>query len=85
DDTPLGRTPAPIRLVTMQLVLRALPLLSDGDAWESARLRWRLLEERTREQSYKLGPRSLTTFLTGDPELDAVLFRYRRPMALGAA
>jgi hypothetical protein len=85
DGTVEGRTPAAIRLVTMQLVLRALPVLVDGDAWESARQRWRLLEERTREQSYKFGPRTLATFLTGDPEIDAVLLRYRRPQGLGAA
>jgi hypothetical protein len=69
----------------MQLFLRALPVLVDGVAWESARQRWRLIEERTRDQAYKLGARSLTTFLTGDPELDAVLFRFSRPMGLGAA
>ncbi len=85
DGTAEGRTPAAIRQVTMQLVVRALPVLTDGDAWESARQRWRLIEERTRDQSYRLGPRAVATFLTGDPELDAVLLRYRRPQGLGAA
>jgi hypothetical protein len=85
DGTPTGRTPAPIRTVTMQLVLRALPLLSNEEAWESARRRWRLVEERTRDQSYRLNPATFSTFLTGDPDIDLVLLRYRRPHGLGAA
>jgi hypothetical protein len=85
DGTPAGRTPAAIRTVTMQLVLRALPLLTNGEAWESARHRWRLAEERTRDQSYRLTPPTFSTFITGDPDIDLVLLRYRRPQGLGAA
>jgi hypothetical protein len=85
DGTATGRTPAAIRTVTMQLVLRALPVLTDGDAWESARHRWRLAEERTRDQAYRLNPPTFSTFITGDPDIDLVLQRYRRPPGLGAA
>ncbi len=85
DGTPMGRTPAAIRTVTMQLALRALPVLTDGEAWEIARHRWRLAEERTREQAYRLNPPTFSTFITGDPEIDLVLLRYRRPQGLGAA
>jgi hypothetical protein len=85
DGTLTGRTPAAIRTVTMQLVLRALPLLANVDAWESARHRWRLSEERTRDQSYRLNPATLSTFVTGDPDIDLVLMHYRRPAGLGAA
>jgi hypothetical protein len=85
DGSPMGRTPAAIRTVTMQLVLRALPLLTNEEAWESARRRWRLSEERTRDQSYRLNPPTFSTFITGDPELDLVLLRYRRPQGLGGA
>lgn len=85
DGTATGRTPAAIRTVTMQLVLRALPVLTDGDAWESARHRWRLAEERTRDQAYRLNPPTFSTFITGDPDIDLVLQRYRRPHGLGAA
>ncbi len=85
DGTPTGRTPAAIRTVTMQLVLRALPLLTNEEAWESARRRWRLSEERTRDQSYRLSPPTFSTFITGDPDIDLVLLRYRRPAGLGAA
>lgn len=85
DGTPFGATPAAIRTVTLQLVVRALPLLSDAAAWSDARLRRRLAEERTRDQSYRLHKPELTTHLTGDPDLDTVLLRYRRPSGLGAA
>jgi hypothetical protein len=85
DGTPTGRTPAAIRTVTMLLVLRALPFLADGDAWADAHHRWRLAEERTRDQSYRLNPPTFSTFLTGDPDIDLVLLRYRRPQGLGAA
>jgi hypothetical protein len=85
DGTPEGRTPPAIHTVTMQLALRALPLLGDLEAWSDARLRWRLLEERTRDQSYKLGAPLFATFITGDPEIDLVLMRYRKPAGLGAA
>jgi hypothetical protein len=85
DGTPEGRTPTAIRTVTMQLALRALPLLGDLEAWSDARLRWRLLEERTRDQSYRLGTPPFATFITGDPEIDLVLMRYRKPAGLGAA
>jgi hypothetical protein len=85
DGTPFGATPAAIRTVTLQLVVRALPLLGDAAAWSDTRLRWRLAEERTRDQSYRLHKPELTTHLTGDPEIDAVLLRHRRPSGLGAA
>jgi hypothetical protein len=85
DGTPLGRTPPAIRYATMLLAIRAIPALGDLEAWSDARLRWRVLEERTRDQSYKLGAPPFTTFLTGDPEIDLVLVRYRRPAGLGAA
>ena len=85
DGTATGRTPSPIRTVTMQLVLRALPLLTHEEAWETAHRRWRLAEERTRDQSYRLNPPTFSTFITGDPDIDVVLLRYRRPQGLGAA
>jgi len=84
DGTPFGRTPAAIRTATMQLVVRAMPYLADSAAWSDARQRWRLAEERTRDQAYRLHPPDLTTHLTGDPEIDVVLLRYRRPAGLGA-
>lgn len=85
DRTAFGRTPAAIHTATIQLVVRALPLLGDSASWSDARQRWRLAEERTRDQAYRLHPPELATHLTGDPEIDVVLLRYRRPAGLGAA
>jgi len=85
DGTPEGRTPLAIRRACMLLVLRSLPLLADDDSSGEARSRWRIIEERTRDQSYRLDPDSRTASFTGDPEVDSILARYRRPCGLGAA
>lgn len=85
DGTPLGRTPPAIRRACLMLALRNLALLNDEAAFE-ARSRWRLVEERTRDQSYKLDPaRAAGAVLTGDPEVDALLAPHVRPSPLGAA
>lgn len=84
DGTAAGRTPPPIRLATLQLVMRALPLLGDPEAWTDARLRGRILEERTRDQSYRLSPPPFQSFITGDPDIDILILGYRRPAGLGA-
>jgi hypothetical protein len=85
DGSPHGRTPLEIRRACMLLVLRMLPGLGDTDAAGDVRSRWRLLEERTRDQSYRLDRDARPAALTGDPDVDAILGRYRRPMGLGAA
>ena len=84
DGTPQGRTPAEIRRACMLLVLRWLSPLGADDA--EARNRWRIIEERTRDQSYKLDrvAGGGITF-TGDPDIDGIVARYRRPPGLGAA
>ncbi len=84
DGTPTGRTPLEIRRACMLLVLRWLHPLT-ADASTDARNRWRILEERTRDQSYKLDRAGAAGPFTGDPEIDAILARYRRPLALGGA
>jgi hypothetical protein len=84
DGVPSGRTPLEIRRATMLLVLRGLPPLADAEAVD-ARNRWRVVEERTRDQSYRLGSNGTPGPFTGDAEIDAVLLRYRRPPGLGAA
>ena len=85
DGTPEGRTPLEIQRACMLLVLHRLPLLGDTEAADDARNRWRIIEERTRDQSYKLAAPGASETLTGDPEVDSILSRYRRPMGLGAA
>ena len=57
----------------------------NDDAFE-ARSRWRIVEERTRDQSYRLDPlRSRAPVLTGDPEVDLLLWPYVQPARIGAA
>jgi len=86
DGTAEGRTPLAIRRACLLLTLRNLATLS-SDAAAEARSRWRIIEERTRDQSYRLNPIQITasTSLTGDPEIDALLANYVRPMPIGAA
>ena len=83
DGTPFGRTPLAIRRACMMLALRMIPSLTD-DAAEETRNRWRIIEERTRDQSYKLDKPAAALHFTGDPEIDDILLRYRRPWGLGA-
>jgi hypothetical protein len=66
------------------LVLRGLDALG-GEAGFDARNRWRIVEERTRDQSYKLAEPGGSAGPFGDPEIDLALLRYRRPAPLGAA
>jgi len=85
DGTPEGRTPMAIRRACLLLVLRNLAPLADEASFE-ARSRWRVLEERTREQSYRLDAATQREgLLTGEPEVDALLEPYVRPSPLGAA
>jgi hypothetical protein len=84
DGTALGRTPVAIRRAAMLLVMRWLPLLGDAEA-AAAKSQWRILEERTRDQSYRLSPLSgVAVTFTSDPEIDLLLARYRKPIGLGA-
>ena len=83
DGSPEGRTPLAIRRACVLMVLRWLPELA-GPESEDARNRWRVIEERTRDQSFKLDKLTEVGPFTGDPEIDRILLRYRRPMAMGA-
>jgi hypothetical protein len=84
DGTLEGRTPLEIRRACMLLVMSRLPLLGDVDAVDEARNRWRIIEERTRDQSYKLDKPVTSSTATGHPEVDEILSRYMRPPGLGA-
>lgn len=85
DGTPEGRTPLAIRRACLLLALRFLAPLSDDASFE-ARTRWRIVEERTRDQSYKLGalPEAKGKVAV-DPDVDALLAPYLRPRPIGAA
>lgn len=85
DGSSEGRTPLAVKRACILLVLRGLHPLADEEAFE-ARSRWRILEERTRDQSYRLDAnRGGGLWLTGDPEVDALLTPYVRTSPLGAA
>jgi len=79
-----GRTPLAIRRACMMLVMRLLPWLGDIDEVNNARNQWRVVEEKSRDQSIKFAAPAAGSSITGDPDIDAFLFRYRRPMGLGA-
>jgi hypothetical protein len=84
DGTRVGRVPRAIRRACILLTLRWLaPLTSDAST--EARNRDRIIEERTRDQSYKLAEHEAQGVLTGDVEVDRMLAPFRRPPAMGAA
>jgi hypothetical protein len=83
--TLTGRTPLAIRRACILLVLRWLPLMGDADDAAEARDRWRIIAEKTRDQSYRLDRPGDPGPLTGDPEIDRILMRFRRPAGLGSA
>ncbi len=88
DGSPWGQTPEPIRRATLQLALRDIMPFADPQAREEARLRGRLVSERTRDQEYKIvSPKDIGLYagITGDPEIDMILRRYKKPLVLGAA
>jgi hypothetical protein len=59
--------------------------LADEAAFE-ARSRWRVIEERTRDQNYKLDLATTSTMvLTGEPDVDGLPLPYVRPSAIAAA
>lgn len=85
DGTPEGRTPFAIRRACLLLILRNLAPLADDASYE-ARSRWRIIEERTRDQSYRLdAAKASARHLVGDPEIDELLAPYVRPAPFGAA
>ncbi len=85
DGTPQGRTPLAIRRATMILALRSIPGVANVEVREDNWRRPRLIEERTRDQSYRISNAVPSVQLTGDPEVDEILVRYRTPLGLGAA
>jgi hypothetical protein len=85
DGSPTGTTPLLIREACKRLVVREIPLLADTGRREDARQRYRILQEKTREQSYTLDRLAHPGTLTGDPDIDDILVQFMRPADLGAA
>lgn len=90
DGTGSGMTPDLIRRACVLLTVRELPALASADR-DDMRNRWRISELKTRDQTIKygstsrsdLGPAGVGIY-TGDPEIDQILLRYRRPPKLRA-
>jgi hypothetical protein len=85
DGSPTGTTPLLIREACKRLVVREIPPLADTGRREDVRQRYRILQERTREQSYTLDRLAHPGALTGDPAIDDILVQFMRPADLGAA
>ena len=86
DDSPFGHTPYSIWRACLLLAARVF-IPKAGDPDNDARLRARIVEERTRDQSYRLAdPMSAGVLnLTGDSEVDLLLTPYLRRPGMGAA
>ncbi len=78
-----GETPEPIRKAALRLAIRYMQPLEDGD---DVAMAGRVIEEKTRDQSYKLGTPSVSDSsygLTGDIEVDKILQMYPAPFDIG--
>ncbi len=85
DGSATGKTPDLINHVCKLIVIRELQAMTKVAARGDAQNRWRLVAEKTRDQSYNLDPlgKRLGGLFTGDPEIDNVLASYMRPPRLG--
>ena len=82
DGSPLGCTPPLVRELAVKIALLHVDGAATDDAW-FAKNKWKITEERTREQSVRygsvgssastfVGPGS-SAFFTGDPEIDGLI------------
>lgn len=91
DDPIVGVTPVLIEHACKLLIIKQLPKMVDADARRAAFVMNRIQEERTRDQSYRVGGMAgegvrlggATGYLTGDEEIDSILEHYMRPLAIG--
>lgn len=91
DGSPLGCTPALVRDLTMKIALLHVDGAATDDAW-FAKNKWKLTEERTRDQSVKYGGvgssastyagAGSSAFFTGDPEIDALILSLKAGPAM---
>lgn len=87
DGTATGRTPLLVKRAVMLLAVRMLPKVGDTDARSEATFSARVIEERTRDQSYKLdgktGVGEYAGRFTGDLEVDGIIQMFRRGVSVG--
>lgn len=85
DGSPAGDTPALVRRAIKLMVIRELPKLGYGNERREALNANRIKSEKTREQSYELEPgKASGGAFTGDSEIDDIIERYMRPIAIGS-
>lgn len=86
-----GNTPTEIKRALMLMILRDKePLFSPKRSSSLASsLAGPILEEKTDDHSYKVGAatrsQSTSGYFTGDPEIDMILWDFRRPAHMGVA
>lgn len=84
--TSYGETPELIKIACMRLALKYMHPMNSGDGDELA-MRRRLIEERTRDQVYRLADNTNSPDnafgLTGDVEVDTILSGFMAPMQVG--
>jgi hypothetical protein len=83
----LGITPPLIRKACKLLTVREVALMSDPGGRGDWRDRWRLEQEKTVDQMYKMTSLSSLKqqgLLTGDPEIDGILTQYMAGPSMGA-
>lgn len=91
DGSPLGSTPTIVRDLVVKIALLHVDGAATDEAW-SVKNKWKITEERTRDQQVKYGgsggstsvytgPGS-TAFFTGDPEIDAAILMLKSGPAM---
>lgn len=83
-----GSTPPLIKELCLLLVARDYPQIADASLREDLRARWRIEQEKTRDQMIKLTSLKDAGQLgawTGDPEIDGIIAMYAAPSASGFA
>jgi hypothetical protein len=86
DGSPLGGTPLEVRDLTVKVALLHVDGAATNAGWD-AKNKWKVVEERTREQTIKYGGAGASTgglvapgstsFFTGDEEIDSAILRLR--------
>lgn len=79
-----GNTPVLIKRVMKKLTIGSLPLLSSDESEEQTQ-NMKLIAERTDGHSYELSDLLSDGSVTGDPEIDDIIQRFRRPVRVGSA
>jgi len=84
DGSPWGKVPDLIRHATKLIAVRELPTLGESACRSATRDGWRIVEEKTRDQSVKYAnPRKFGQWI-GDADIDSILSMFLRPPMLGS-